>query len=141
LRPLASVRTCLLAALIAVLALTVLAVAPAPPAESAPRWIEIKGPQRLQADRQLRYRIFCRDACMANVTTRLMWPGRPNLVTNIRGGFRAGETRANIMTLNDVALRVLEGNLATSRLYVVVRARNLERGITRTARRTFRFRR
>lgn len=111
----------------------------ASPAAAAPNWIRIEGPREIPAAKKLRYRIHCRDACRVDVTARLIWPARPNLVNRLRGRLRAGETRANIVVLNNVARNVLQANYRKSRLRVVVRATNLKTGRRGVTRRTFRF--
>lgn len=113
----------------------------APKAAAAARpWIQIYTPPRMKAAKKLRYRIFCRDACNLAVTTKLKWPNRPNLVTTIRGKFRAGESRANILTLNNPARNTLKANWRRTVLQIVVRARNRETGAKRTLRKSVRFR-
>ena len=132
-------RHILLAAALFVLA-SVVALGPAVgEANAAPNWVRIDGNDRIPAAKKLRYRIACRDACTVEVTARLTWPARPNLVNRLRGHLRAGESRSNIIVLNPVARNVLRANLRQSRLRVVVRATNRKTGRRAAVRRTFRF--
>ena len=113
----------------------------APKADAAPAWVKIQGKNKLKAVKKLKYRIACRDACRVAVTSKLIWPGRPNLVNTARATFSAGESRANVLVLNSPARNTLKANVRTARLQVIVRARNLDTGAKRTVRKTFRFRR
>lgn len=108
-------------------------------ADAAPRWVSIEGSDRLPAAEKLRYRIACRDACRVEVTARLVWPTRPNLVNRLQGHLRAGESRANVVDLNKVAHNVLQANFRRARLQVVVRATNRKTGRRGATHRTFRF--
>lgn len=108
-------------------------------ATAAPGWVRIDGNDKIPAAKKLPYRIFCRDACTVDVTARVTWPARPNLVNRLRGHLRAGESRSNIIVLNKVARNVLQANVRQSRLRVVVRATNRKTGRSATVRRTFRF--
>ncbi len=89
--------------------------------------------------KKLKYRIACRDACKVTVTTKLIWPNRPNLVSTIRGTFQAGESRANILTLNSPGRNTLKANYRRTTMKVIVRAKNLDTGAKRTVRKSFRF--
>lgn len=106
---------------------------------SAATWVKIQTPPKMKAAKKLRYRIFCRDACKLSVTTKLKWPNRPNLVTTIRGTFNAGESRANILTLNNPARNTLKANYRRTIMQVIVRARNLDTGAKRTVKKSVRF--
>lgn len=109
--------------------------------QTRPSWVKIQTPTRMKAAKKLRYRIFCRDACKLAVTTKLKWPGRPNLVTTIRGTFNAGESRANILTLNNPARNTLKALWRSTIMQVIVRARNLDTGAKRTVKKSVRFKR
>lgn len=131
-----ALKALLVAAVSAALLASLLA-APAP-ASAAP-WLKIQTPSKMTAAKKIRYRIFCRDACSLAVTTKLKWPNRPNLVSTIRGKFNAGESRANILTLNNPARNTLKANWRRSTLQVIVRARNLDTGAKRTFKKSVRF--
>ena len=131
--------TSLLAVALVSAAVTAIAMTVPVTAQGAPGWVKIEGADRLPAAKKLRYRVRCLRACRVQVTARVIWPARPNLVNRIRGGLRSGESRRNIVVLNRVALNVLRANYRQSRLRVVVRATDKKTGATATARRTFRF--
>lgn len=111
----------------------------ATPAADARSWVRIDGSSPIPAAKKLRYRVACAEACRVEVTARVVWPARPNMVNKLRGRLRAGESRANIVILNKVARNVLQANYRRSRLRVVVRATNRKTGAKRTVRRSFRF--
>jgi hypothetical protein len=117
----------LLAAIISATLLAGLLAAPSEAPAAAP-WVKIQTPAKMKPAKKLRYRIYCREACKLNVTTKLKWPGRPNLVSTIPGTFNAGESRANILTLNNPARNTLKANWRRTILQVIIRARNLETG-------------
>lgn len=102
-------------------------------------WVRIKGDNPIPAAKSLRYEVFCAKACKVDVTARVVWPNRPALVNRLQGRLRAGENRANIITLNPVALNLLRANYRRSRLRVTVVAKDRRTGATRTVRRSFRF--
>lgn len=105
----------------------------------ATAWVRVFTPVKMKPLRKLRYRIYCRVACSLAVTTKLKWPGRRNLVSTIRGTFKAGESRANILTLNQPAVNTLKANWRQTVMEIVVRARNRETGASHTVRKFLRF--
>lgn len=127
--------------LVAALALTLLAGLLAAPkqAPAAATWVKIQTPAKMKAAKKLRYRIYCREACSLAVTTKLKWPGNPNLVSTIHGAFNAGESRANVLTLNNPARKTLKKVWRQSILQVIVRARSLDTGERVTVRKSVRF--
>lgn len=125
--------------LVVVLGALVWAGLSSPPAAAAPNWVRIEGPREMPIAKKLRYRIFCRDACTVDVTVRLVWPARPNIVNSLRGHLRPRERRANILILNGVSLNVLRANYRRARLRVLVRATNRTTGQRRVLRRSFGF--
>ena len=129
----------LLGILVALAAVPVLLGPPVPEASAAPDWVRIEGSDRIPAAKKLRYRVACRVPCRVAVTARLTWPARPHLVNRLRGRLRAGESRANVLVLNNVARNVLQANFRRARLRVIVRARNRKTGRKGVVRRTFRF--
>lgn len=127
--------------LVAVISATMLAGLFATPSEApaANTWVKIQTPKKMKPAKKLRYRIYCKQACKLSVTTKLKWPNRPNLVTTIKGTFNAGESRANILTLNNPARNTLKRNWRRTVMQVIVRARSLDTGAKRTVKKSVRF--
>jgi hypothetical protein len=102
--------------------------------------VRIGGPHKLHARRILKFPIFVSADSFVKVRGKLRLPG-PNLGVHLGGTIRKGHPKQVKLTLNGPAKRDLKAHYRVASLKIVVTARNLDNGVRRVDRKTFRFKR
>jgi hypothetical protein len=130
-----------IAALVAAAAPSAGGVASQPNATASSGFVQIGGPKRLHARKQLKVPVTCSVVCDLKARFTLVLPG-PNVGPQVvTGTLYPGIRKALFITLNRPALRALKDNIGRSKLKVRAHATDQDTGATATDFKIFRFKR